>query len=94
MKLFLTFNYSFFCVTNKNNVKAILRRFKRLNAFSGRLPYTKNLDGLKGLLVKCNQRGKIPTAFKGVLRLRTHCVQEGTAFKNLLRLIGLFYRIT
>ena len=70
MKLFLPINYSFFCITNKNNVKAILRRFKRLYTVLGITLHKRNLEGLEGLLAKCNQRGKIPTAFKNLLRSR------------------------
>ena len=80
MKLFLPINYLFFCITNKNNVKAILRRFKRLCAFlGGNLPET-NLRGLKGLLAKCNQTGKKGTAFKN---LPTAFKNLGTAFKKI-----------
>lgn len=69
MKLFLPINYNFFCLTNKINVKAILRRFKRLYTFSGGNLHKTNLRGLEGLIAKCNQRTKKPTAFKNLLRL-------------------------
>lgn len=86
MKLFLPINYNFFCITNKNNVKAILRRSKRCCTFSGATLPKRNLRGLEGLLAKRNQKGKY------LLRLRTYCVQEGTEFSGVLRLRRLFVK--
>jgi len=67
-------------------VKAILRRFKRLYTFLGITLHKTNLRGLEGLLAKRKQTEKY------LLRLRTYCVQEGTAFKGVLRLRRLFVK--
>ena len=60
-------------------MRRILRASKRLlTILGGWVPET----GLKGL-ERTLQNATKPTAFKNLLRLRTYCVQEGTAFKKV-----------